>query len=223
MSSAIATGPCRVLLVEALPLLRLGLREMISDTADFLVCGESSDAPQGLQLLLTTAPDLVVLDSPPHGVSLLEAIHLFQQAAPSLPLVVFTQYDERVYALRSLRAGARAYLPKHSPWETLLEGLRQVRCGAVVLSESMTALLVQASLDRHPVQPAHPLALLSDRELEVLQYLGYGYSIQDIAKKLHLSVKTVETHRTNVMTKLQLTHVRALLVFAIHWLCGQSP
>ena len=131
-------------------------------------------------------------------------------------------YDESLYAERCLRAGAKGYVMKQEPPTTLLKAVRQILAGAVYLSEPMTKQLLWRISDGGPGKGGSPAELLSDRELEVFELLGRGYRTQEIAKELHLSDKTIQTHREHIKEKLNIPDAVNLVRQAVRWVESQK-
>lgn len=210
-------GHSRILIVDDTPIVRLGLSQLINRESDMLVCGEAADVYQALQLVTTSHPNIAVVDMSLRGASLLGLLATLQRHAPTLPLLVVSMHDEVLYAQRALRAGARGYIAKQVETAVLLRAIRQVLHGEIALSEGMASRLLQTSTAGRAPVTEMPLARLSDREAEVLHYLGQGYSTRQIAERLYLSVRTIETHRASLLEKLRLENARELMLYAIHW------
>ena len=210
-------GKSRVLIVDDHPLLREGIARVINDQPDLIVCAEAEDRASALTIAETTHPDLAVVDITLRDQSGLELIKDFRVRFPELLILAFSVHDESVYAERALRAGARGYVMKREASEKVLEAIRTVLDGKVYTSGQVAA----AILDKVTGYPAGPvrsvLDVLSDREMEVLMWIGKGYGSHQIAEQLHLSVKTVETHRANIKLKLKLSSSNELLKCAIGW------
>ncbi len=209
-------SPRRVLLVDDHPVLRMGLAERINHEADLCVCGEADTAREAIGAVSRQRPDVAVVDiSLPdaHGLELIKDLHTLH---PRLPLLVFSMHDEALYAERALQAGARGYLMKREPPQALMAAIRQVLNGEIYLSPNMTRRLLGRLAGAGPAPTGSSLPDLSDRECEVLELLGEGFSTREIAARLHLSSKTVSSHRENIKRKLQLNSGAALLRYAIH-------
>jgi len=217
MAETTNPGRKRILLVDDHPLLREGIAQLINRQPDLLVCGEAEDRTGAVALLDTARPDLAVVDLSLKDQSGLELIKDFKVRAPGLLTLVLSMHDESFYAERALRAGARGYIMKREASHKVLEAIRRILSGGVYLSDKIVAgMLDKASGRPHASKPA-ALEILSDRELELLLLIGKGYSSQLIANQLHISIKTVETHRANLKYKLKLTSSSELLQHAIRW------
>ena len=212
-----AVKKTRVLIVDDHPMTRAGLVHVINHQPDLTVCGEAESAAQALDILNSSRPDLLLIDITLPGKSGLELIKDVKAMRPELLMLVISMHDESLYADRVLRAGARGYITKHEGGEKLMEAIRHVLRGKIYVSESMSAHILeifsggQTGLDRSSIEK------LSDREFEVFEALGEGLSSQRIAKKLHLSAKTVDAHRANIKTKLQIKTTAELIAYAARW------
>ena len=212
----------RVLVVDDHPMTRAGLIHVINHQPDLIVCGEAESAAQALDILDSSRPDLLLIDITLPGKSGLELIKDVKAMHPELLTLVISMHDESLYADRVLRAGARGYITKHEGGEKLMEAIRHVLSGKIYVSESMSAHILeifsggQTRLDRSSIEK------LSDREFEVFESLGEGLSSQQIAKKLHLSAKTVDAHRANIKTKLSIKTTAELISYAARWTSHQA-
>jgi DNA-binding NarL/FixJ family response regulator len=212
----------RVLIVDDHPMTREGLVHVINHQPDLVVCGEAESAAQALDILASSRPNLLLIDITLPGKSGLELIKDVKAMQPELLMLVISMHDESLYADRVLRAGARGYITKHEGGEKLIEAIRRVLSGKIYVSESMSAHILeifsggQTGLDRSSIEK------LSDREFEVFESLGEGLSSQQIAKRLHLSAKTVDAHRANIKTKLNIKTTAELISFAARWTSHQT-
>jgi len=152
-----------------------------------------------------------------HGLDLLRQL---SRLYPKMHLIIFSMYDEMVYAERAIRAGAHAYIMKTEPSTTVLQAIRQTAKNEIFLSQAMASRIVSKLARGYKPERTYALDALTDRELEVFQMIGQGYSIPEIMERLHLSRKTVETYRRRAKEKLGFNSVFELLQFAIHWSSG---
>jgi DNA-binding NarL/FixJ family response regulator len=206
----------RVLAVDDHPFFRSGLVQWLNQQSDFICCGEADSVASARQALQQCQADIVLLDlrlPDGEGLDLLREICDFH---PRIRVVVLSQMDEEVFAPRCLRAGARGYVMKSESTQVLAEALRTVLGGAVYVSRAINARFLGLLFpDPRIDEPA--LASLSDRELQVFQLLGTGYSTLQIAEHLKISPKTVETHREHLKTKLRLPDGHALSLASRKW------
>ena len=166
------------------------------------ICGEAGSADAALHALMSAGPDLVVLDLYLEGGSGLELIKDLQAQVPKLPILVISMHDESLYAERALRAGARGYLMKSEADTKVVKAIREILGGGVYLSESMNAQLLLRIAGQQHGPDTSSIGTLSDRELEVFEYMGRGLTTREIAEELTLSPKTIDSYRSRVKEKL---------------------
>lgn len=212
----------RVLLVDDHPIMRHGLAQLIRAEADLEVCGEGGSAAEGLALIGSLKPDLVVADltlPDKHG---LEFIKDVQSMYPGTLMLVLSMHDESLYAERVLRAGARGYVMKETAADMLVLAARRVLDGGIYLSDKMSSLMLEMMAGQRKPVSSSALDRLTDRELEVLQLIGQGRATRHIAEQLHVSVRTIDAHRANIKEKLQLADGAALVRYAVRWMDTQA-
>ena len=210
------TAKRRILIVDDHAIVRLGMRHLIAAEPDLSICGEAETAEQAMGLARTTTPDLAVVDLSLGATTGLELVRDLVEAFPALPVLVLSMHDEALYAERALRAGARGYIMKKGAAEGLIGAIRQVLAGRVYASEHVSQELLESLQDSTSARGG-PLAGLTDRELEVFEMIGRGQSTAGIADQLHVSIKTIETYRSNIKTKLKLKDAAALVRYAVSW------
>ncbi len=208
----------RVLLVDDHPIVCEGLAQKINGEPDLVVCGQAHNAHTALEEIEKRRPDVVIVDIALNGTSGVELIKDIKVRHPRLPTLVLSMHEETLYAERSLHAGAKGYVMKREPPEVLLQAARQVLRGQIFLSEKVKNAIVNRLGGVQPEGEApSPTQQLSDRELEVFQLIGDGFATHEIADQLHLSMKTVASHREHIKEKLHLKTGEELARFAIHW------
>jgi len=212
----------RILIVDDHPMMRQGLGQLINAEPDLSVCGEAENAEQALTAITSAKPDLVLADISLPGKNGLELIKDFQAVQPDLPVLVISMHDESLYAERVLRAGGRGYIMKQEGGKKLMQAIRHVLGGQIYVSEKMSAEILEAFSGRRAGVEGSPVEKLTDREFEVFQLISQGKGTRDIAEQLHLSVKTVDVHRTNIKTKLKLGSAAELIRFAVRWAESQG-
>lgn len=215
----------RILVVDDHPVLRKGVAALVASSPDLELCGDASTAAEALCAVERCCPDAVIVDISIPGMGGVELLHQLRALHPHLPLLVYSIHDERVYAERALRAGAQGYVMKHEPPERVLEGLRAVLRGEIFVSEALQKTLLAAFLapGRNSVE-RQGIDRLSDRELQVFEAIGRGHTTLQIARELHLSVKTIETYRSNIKHKLGLENGHQLIHAAVRWMeSGATP
>lgn len=212
----------KVLIVDDHPVLRQGLKLLINQERDLTVCGEAEDAEQALQAIKTLKPNLAIVDLSLKKASGIELIKEIKNLYPRLITLVLSIHDESFYAERALRAGAKGYIMKQEGTETIVKAVHQVLKGEIYLSEGMSKKLLQTAFAGERMGGASSPQQLTDRELEVLRLVGKGFSTQEIADQIYLSVKTIETHHKNIREKLHLDSSLKLRQYAIQWLQSEE-
>jgi DNA-binding NarL/FixJ family response regulator len=213
--------PKRIVVIDDHPLFRQGLEQLInSSDDDFNVCGEASDAATGMEIIRRLRPDLAIVDLSLPGANGIELIKNIRAEFKQLPVLILSMHDESLYAVRGLRAGAQGYVMKEEALENVIVAIREVLAGRPYLSRDMSAKLI-TNFAGGNVQ-ASPTDKLSDRELEILELIGKGRDVREIARALHISGKTVETHRAHIKEKLNLKNARQVARFAVEWLAEQA-
>ncbi|HEY5752183.1 MAG TPA: response regulator transcription factor [Chthoniobacterales bacterium] len=217
-----STARKRVLLVDDHPGFRLGMNALIDEQPDLAVCGEAEDALGALDAMRMLKPDIVLLDISMPGSDGIELIKLMTAEQPKLIILVLSMHEESIYALRALRAGAKGYVMKMEPIENVLSAVHKVLRGDIYVSPRFCERLVFRAIQAQENGTGSPVDGLSDRELEVLQLLGKNIGTRGIAGQLHLSVKTIETHRAHIKEKLGFKHPAEMLRFAADWVALQQ-
>jgi len=209
-----ARGMIRVLIADDHTLVREGLRQLLAATGDIRVEAEAADGDQALALVKANDYDLAVLDMSMPGVSGIELIKRVRLEKPRLRVLVLSMHGEQQYAARALKAGASGYLTKDSASALLVGAIRKIAAGGVHISEAAAAQLVAAQ-GGSPAGETAPHTRLSNREFEVFRLLVEGNGPTDIADRLHLSVKTVSTHKTRILEKMGMESVADLVRYAV--------
>jgi DNA-binding NarL/FixJ family response regulator len=210
-------NPTRVVIVDDHPLLRKGVGQLIDNERDLMVVGEAEDAAKALTMIENSKPDVALIDISLGGASGIELLKNIKARFPRLQVLVLSMHDESVYAHRALRAGASGYIMKQEATEKVLTALRKVLRGEVYLSERLGTRMLNTLVGGRSSAAASPIEALSDRELEVFSLIGQGHGTRPIAEKLHLSVKTIESHRAHIKDKLNLQTATELVHHAIQW------
>lgn len=201
----------RVLLADDHPLVREGLRQLLAASADIRVASEAANGDEALALVKANEFDIAVLDLSMPGLAGIDLIKRLKIEKPKLRILVLSMHGEQQYAARALKAGASGYLTKDSATEQLVAAVRKVAAGGVQISETAAAQLVGTSTEGD----VPPHTLLSDREFEVFRLLVAGQGLTEIAEKLHLSVKTVSTHKTRLLQKMGMASTAELVRYAV--------
>ena len=204
----------QIFIVDDHPVFREGLVGLVKREADLAVCGEADNASQALSGIESSKPDLVLADIGLPGKNGLELVKDIRAVHPEMAVLVISMHDETLYAERVLRAGGRGYIMKQEGPEKILQAIRQVLDGQISLSGKMSARILDSLSDRR-AKTDSPIARLTDREFEILQLIGQGKDSHDIAELLHLSVKTVDAHRGELMQALGIHDMAGLVRYAI--------
>ena len=205
----------KVFLIDDHPVLRKGLGRLIDDQPDLAMCGEAESPAEAMRLLPAAKADVVIVDLTLKGGDGLELCKQIRDRFTTLPILVVSMHDESLYAERALKAGARGYVMKQEPQETIMSALRIVAGGEVYLSAKMSAKLLRSFSGDKSDSDLAPLERLTNRELEIFRLIGEGQSVRTIAEKLFLSTKTVEAHKEHIKLKLNLKSSNELLQYAI--------
>jgi DNA-binding NarL/FixJ family response regulator len=211
------TRPTQVLVVDDHPIVRLGIRQMIANEPSLAVCGEADSVDAALNACRTSEVDLAIVDLSLGSTSGLELIKQLHEEHPQLPILVLSMHDESLFAQRALRAGARGYLQKHEAIDGLIQAIRHVISGKVFVSDTVAQQVLSGLRGTAP-SPTDQLATLTDREIQVLERVGRGSSTAEIARDLGVSVKTIETYRSNIKAKLNLKSALDLVRYATSWI-----
>jgi DNA-binding NarL/FixJ family response regulator len=204
-----------ILIADDHPLYREGLRRFIESQPNLTCCYEADSYLSTLENVRRCRPDLVILDLRLHRADGIELIKIFRSEQPQLRILVLSQGDETVHAELALRAGAQGYIMKEEATEELLNAIACVLRGELYVSRRLSALVLKRFFRGET--DGSLAEKLTDREVQVFQFLGSGLTTQEIAQQLHLSVKTVESHRENVKRKLELRDAASLVQAAREW------
>jgi DNA-binding NarL/FixJ family response regulator len=207
----------KIFIVDDHPLVREWLTTLIDQTSDLVVCDGAEDAQSALKGIAHSHPDLAIIDLSLGGDSGIDLIRMVREKFPKVAMVVLSMHDERVYAERSIRAGARGYIMKRESSKKVVDAIRQVLQGNVYLSTELTELFAQKFISGGTGGDASPISQLSDRELVVFRFIGQGYETREIAETLQVNIKTVQTYCTRIKDKLNLSSGAELLREAIRW------
>lgn len=208
-------GVSHVLIVDDHPIVLQGLAQLITHENDLEVCGEAGDSETALALVRQHRPDIAVIDLMLKGSADFHLIRTLRARHRDLPVLVISMHDEAVYAERALRAGAHGYIMKEVATHKVLTALRTVLAGDVYVSKEMISRILRRMVGGGP---SDGIDRLTDRELEVFQWIGRGLSVVEIGEKLKVSPKTVETYRAHIKEKLGLSNANDVLRVAVSWL-----
>src|SRR6202167_943469 len=204
-----------VFIVDDHPLLRQGLALLVNRERDLAVCGEAEEAQTAMREIVAKKPDILIADISLNGPDGLDLLKNLRTLYPNLPVLILSMHDESIYAERALRARANGYIMKQEATEKVLVAVRRILGGEIYLSDQMANKLLHQYISGASADMNSQLSALSDRELEVFRLIGEGRSKRQIAEKLHLSIKTVETYQAHIKDKLSLHSGRELVQHAI--------
>jgi DNA-binding NarL/FixJ family response regulator len=210
----------KVLIVDDHPIVRRGLADLIAKEPDLEVCGEAGDIADAMDCVEKNCPDVVIVDITLKSGQGLDLIEQIKAKNEEIKMLVSSVHDEKLFAERSLRAGALGYILKEESTENLLGAIRKILRGEIYLSTRMTSRLMH-NIAGKPTD-GDPIGTLSNREMEVFEMIGQGLTTQNIARKLSLSPKTIETHRENIKGKLNLKNSAELNRRAVQWVLESS-
>ena len=213
----------KIIIVDDHPLMRKGLALTLDSEADLSVVGQMNSAEEALEEVERLEPDVAIIDISLPGMSGMELVKHLQARMPEVRTLVVSRHDESLYAERAIRAGARGYIMKLEAGDVIVKAVRQVINGGIYVSDEINErlLLSMATGGRERISQS-PLEVLSDRELEVFELTGRGAGTRDIAERLHLSVKTVESYRARIKNKLNLDSATELMQHAVQWVESES-
>lgn len=208
----------RIVIADDHTIMREGLKRILDGADDIEVVGEAVDGFEALAHVRKGGFDLLMLDLSMPGRSGVELIRQIKDEMPKLPILILTMHEEEQYAVRAIRAGARGYLTKESAGTQLVSAIRKVASGRPYISLEVAE---QLAMDVMPSSEDLPHKQLSNREFEVFTLLVSGKSITEIADFLHLSAKTVSTHKTRILTKMSMNSLAEMVQYAVqHRLLG---
>jgi DNA-binding NarL/FixJ family response regulator len=207
----------KIFLMDDHPLVRLWLGQLIDEQSDLMVCGEADNVGEALRRIAATRPDLAIVDISLPESSGLELIKKLAAVQPDLLIVVFSMHDEKIYAERVIRAGARGFVMKRETASSIIEAIYKVLRGKLAVSAAVEASFAEKFGEGRPPPRGPFVERLSDRELEIFELLGTGADTRTIGHRLHIAIKTVQAHCANIKDKLELSNATELLREAIRW------
>jgi len=212
----------RIIIVDDHPIVRFGIRALLESELDFEICAEAESAGQAITAMEDTNPDLMVIDISIKGTDGLELTKAIRALNETIPILIVSMHEESIYAERALRAGANGYIMKEHMAEKIVEGMRRILKGDIFVSEEIKYRVLFSLRGAKGVVSKAPIDCLSDRELEVFRNIGEGIGTRNIAEKLHLSIKTIETYRSHIKEKLNLDTAPELVRYAVQWVENNS-
>ncbi|MEN8154495.1 MAG: response regulator transcription factor [Acidobacteriota bacterium] len=206
-----------ILIVDDHPIMREGISQIINHQKDFTVIAEAESGPEALNILSEISPDIAIVDISLKGMSGLELTKEIKRRYNTIPVLILSMHPENFYAERSIKAGAFGYIQKNEPSEKVLNAIRKVLAGKIYLSETMSEKMLFQLTGKKENNTTSLVEKLSDREFEAFRLIGEGLKPHQIAEKLFVSVKTIETYYSRIKKKLNLKNASELRQFAINW------
>jgi len=206
----------KIILVDDHPIVRQGLKQIILQEGDFEVVAEAEEANAAFKAMESLQPDLMVIDLSLKGMGGLELIKWIRTQGHKTAILVVSMHDEAIYAERALKAGANGYVMKQEAPETVVSAIRAILKGEIFISAPMAQRVLKGIAPGKDGKTG--VDKLSDRELEIFNLLGKGMRVQEIAQKLSISTKTVETYQANIKTKLGIESALELSRYAVQWI-----
>ena len=207
--------PVRLLLVDDHPIVRTGLRMLFQSEPDMVVVGEVNGGEEALEAVQTLHPDVVIMDVAMPGMNGIEATRRIKESSPETAVLALTMHEDEQYFFAMLHAGASGYIPKRAAPDDFVSAIRVVAEGNFFLYSTLARFLMKDMAEQTPAASQERVESLTPRETEVLTYIAEGFTSREIADTLVISVKTVERHRENIMTKLDIHNRVELVKFAI--------
>ena len=212
----------KVLIVDDHAVIRDGLAILINDESDLEVCGEASDIVDALKVISETEPDVAIIDISLETGSGIELVKEVKTRFPKVKMLVWSMFDESLYAERAIKAGALGYIDKKNVRDDIIEAVRTVLAGNVYLSSGYSEKVINRLRRGDSIEAKLPTDALTDRELEAFSLIGNGLNTAEIAERMELTISTVETYRSRIKEKLELKNASQLIREATVWVlnCG---
>ena len=207
----------RVLIVDAHPVMRHGLFQLIDRSGDLKIVGEADTPQAGLEAIATAGPHVVISDIALNGNSAFDFIRAIKSERSEVQVLIFSHYDEATYAPRALRAGANGYVMKGESGQTVLQAIHTVLNGEIYLSAEMAMRMFNSVVNGKTPAGVSPVDVLSDRQLEVFELIGRCFGSREISEQLQVNIKTVNSHRAQIKKKLAVHSATALVRRAVEW------
>ncbi len=214
---AIEVEEKRILIVDDHQIVRTGLKRLIDGEPGLVVCCEAGNAQEALEHLENNKPDLMILDISLNGIDGIELTKSVSKRFPEVLILIFSMHDESLFAERCLHAGAHGYIMKQNETDKLIEAIHKILAGNIYLSEECQSLLLKKITRGERSREYSIVEELSDREWIVFELIGKGYGTKQIAERLSLGIKTIETHKEKIKKKLNLKNAAELAQKAAYW------
>jgi len=206
-----------VLIVEDHSIVRMGLSTLISQLDDINLCNEAESGEEALEFLKKTRPDIVIVDISLRDMNGIDLIKYIKRINDDIPILVLSVFDETFYAERAFAAGAMGYIMKQEASEVIIKAIRTVLSNEIYASDKIKDRLLKKAIGKKNPVDDTAISTLTDRELQVFELIGQGHETREIAEKLRLSIKTVDTYREHIKEKLNLKNATELIQHASQW------
>ncbi len=210
-------GKIKIVIVEDHPIFRMGMTELINREQDMEVCGYGEDVAEARAVIREQMPDMVVVDLSLKNSNGLDLVKEISGQYPRISFLVLSMHDESLHAERCILAGAKGYIMKQEASTSVVKAIREIGAGNLHVSSPIMSHILNKFRNQPAALHASPLNALTDREMEIFQFIGQGYASGEIAKRLNISVKTIGTHRERIKNKLNLKDSGTLVRHAVIW------
>jgi DNA-binding NarL/FixJ family response regulator len=207
----------RIFVVDDHPMIREGLAAQLASKPEFSLCGEAEDVAEAIAGIAGANPDLVIVDISLKSGNGIDLVKRLKAKHPSLFILVWSMHPESLFAERALRAGAQGYVNKGQSASQIIDAISAVLAGKTYLSDDMHEKVIGRLIGRAPDPAALSVEKLTDRELEAFELLGHGLTTRQVAARMHVSHKTIETYRARIKDKLGLANAVELVQHAVQW------
>lgn len=207
----------KILIVEDHPIFRMGMTELINREKDMKVCGDAEDVSGARTIIETHQPDMVVVDLSLKNSNGIDLVKEISQQHEKMSCLVLSMHDESLHAERCIMAGAKGYIMKEEASTSVVKAIREILSGNLYVSSTIMSHILNKFRNKPAALHESPLKNLTDREMEIFQFIGRGYASGEIAKQLNISVKTIGTYRERIKNKLHLKHSGRLVRHAVIW------
>ena len=212
----------KILIVEDHPLFRAMLRQLVESELEMTVCGETDNIGNAMTIIEQMSPDLAIVDITLQGASGLELIKNLKALGISLPVLILSMHEEKLYAERVIRAGGRGYISKQEAPAEVVKAIRNVLAGGLYVSERVSSGIVGRLAHHAGAAGPEGVEALSDREIEVFLLIGQGLNSREISNRIHLGQSTVDTYRQRIKEKMGLKHAAELYQRAVQWVAERG-
>jgi len=213
----------KVIIIDDHPLLRIGIKKVLEINKDIIILADTGDANEAMKIAQKLSPDIAIIDISLSGeMNGFDLIRKFKAELPHIKILILSMYDEKIYAEKSLKAGARGYITKKVAPEKIIDSIRAVHKGELYLDNYISRKLLDKIINSSKNTSENPIDILSNREFSIFKLIGEGLKTSEIANKLDISKNTVESHKNNIKDKLGIATSTELIKNAIHWILYQK-